>query len=313
MPNRLSVVLVEDEDTDAELILRLLSGQHDVRRLRRYRDLLSIAYETRFQPDIVMLDLGLPDTYGLDQIAMVRNIVREFRTAAIVVLTGMADHEVAVKCRGVGAQEYLFKEPALLRNEIDQKLRGAYAHKQLELRHLSAAESMSDFIDPSALDRRIEAAVNRAVDGVVARLRDLNGHDPTPPTPLNKVKAWVRANYWKIISAAAATVLYLVDFRDRIRDYTRETEEFRVETTKAVESQEKEMGALKEDVADLQRAIITNQVLQVRSVEQLQREIRIANPRGQYPQDPPELQAAKDAVQEIDARRKLFEPGPVPK
>ena len=56
--------------------------------------------------DCVLIDLGLPDTAGLDT---VRAVVAHPAGAAVVVLTGVADRSAAADAVRLGAQDYLVK------------------------------------------------------------------------------------------------------------------------------------------------------------------------------------------------------------
>lgn len=304
------VVLVEDNDVDADLIRRALRPDFEIHRVTSHRALLGVATAKR-SPDALLVDLGLPDTADLDKVVMIRDIARAFPRSAVVVLTGLDDRDLAVRCRGVGAQEYVIKDTILIREEIAQKIHGAIAHKQMEVRQVFAAESVSELFDPSVIDKRLRSAIAEAIQA--QRLRAETEAHEMIPTPLNKVKRWLLGNAWKIVTAATAVVLYLVDFRDRIRDYTQETEDFKSTTVQRLDQAAESVEHLQSEQESLKRAIIQNQILQVRATEQLQLEIRKANPRVTFPDDNPDLQAAKRAAQEYDAAAELFGGTPKPR
>jgi DNA-binding response OmpR family regulator len=56
--------------------------------------------------DVVVLDLSLPDGFGVDTVA---RLLAEAPTAPIVVLTGLDDDRSAVDAVRSGAQDYLVK------------------------------------------------------------------------------------------------------------------------------------------------------------------------------------------------------------
>src|SRR5689334_13424691 len=91
------VLLVEDSDTDVFLITTLLkkSIQSGVRcELDRARSLGEALRHLELNTvDIVLLDLGLPDSDSLDG---VRAICRGNSQVPVVVLTGLDDDEIAV-------------------------------------------------------------------------------------------------------------------------------------------------------------------------------------------------------------------------
>jgi signal transduction histidine kinase len=107
---RLRVLLVEDNPADADLVTGYLtapdsslSGASVVRVERLGRALGTLASE---RIDVVLLDLSLPDADRLDG---VEAVVAAAPEVPIVVMTGLADDEVALAAVKAGAQDYLIK------------------------------------------------------------------------------------------------------------------------------------------------------------------------------------------------------------
>jgi signal transduction histidine kinase/DNA-binding response OmpR family regulator len=102
------VLLVEDNDDDALLIGESLSATTvDLARAERLSTALARLNPEKF--DAVLLDLSLPDAWGLDTI---RRLRAHAAAVPIVVLTGLNDEEVAMKAVEEGAQDYLIKGQA---------------------------------------------------------------------------------------------------------------------------------------------------------------------------------------------------------
>jgi signal transduction histidine kinase/DNA-binding response OmpR family regulator len=102
------VLLVEDNDDDALLIGESLSGTTiDLERAERLSTALARLNPEKF--DAVLLDLSLPDAWGLDTIRRLRGQVA---AVPIVVLTGLNDEEIAMRAVEEGAQDYLVKGQA---------------------------------------------------------------------------------------------------------------------------------------------------------------------------------------------------------
>lgn len=102
------VLLVEDNDDDALLIRESLSETSlEIERAERLST--ALAQLTRGKFDAVLLDLSLPDAWGLDT---VRRLRREVAAVPIVILTGLNDEEIAMRAVEEGAQDYLFKGQA---------------------------------------------------------------------------------------------------------------------------------------------------------------------------------------------------------
>jgi len=104
---RLRVLLVEDDEADAFLVQELLDEANAPVTLT-VAPTLSAAERglTQDQVDCVLLDLGLPDTQGLDGL---RRLLAAGPGTAICVLTGLGDDHIGAAAVAEGAQDYLIK------------------------------------------------------------------------------------------------------------------------------------------------------------------------------------------------------------
>jgi len=102
------VLLVEDNPGDARIIEETLTGVTDSGFAFHWVDRLSRAMEYLKETDvsIILLDLSLPDSHGLDTFGRIHG---EAPDTPIIVLTGLDDEEVAVRTVHQGAQDYLVK------------------------------------------------------------------------------------------------------------------------------------------------------------------------------------------------------------
>ncbi len=105
---RIRVLLVEDNLVDARLVQLSLKHVADVAFEVLMVTTVSQAVEHLATGGfhLVLLDLGLPDSWGLETIRKVRE---DAATIPIIVLTGNADEEVGVQAIHQGAQDYLVK------------------------------------------------------------------------------------------------------------------------------------------------------------------------------------------------------------
>ncbi|MFO7996248.1 MAG: ATP-binding protein [Dehalococcoidia bacterium] len=127
-----SILLVEDNPGDRRLIREMLAEASDVAFDVQYADRLQAAIECLGQNgvEVVLLDLGLPDSQGLETL---RKVYAQVSEMPIVVLTGLNDEMVGVQAINEGAQDYLIKgqvDTQLLRRTI----RYAIERKQAEER-----------------------------------------------------------------------------------------------------------------------------------------------------------------------------------
>jgi hypothetical protein len=105
--NKIKIMLIEDNRGDVRLMQEMLKEAAIEFKLD-CSDRLSAGIEhlggTEF--DVLILDLGLLDSQGLETLKKARSKVSEI---PIVVLTGIADQEIGMKSVQEGAQDYLVK------------------------------------------------------------------------------------------------------------------------------------------------------------------------------------------------------------
>jgi signal transduction histidine kinase len=111
--DQIDVLLVEDNPGDVRLIREMLLTAEDVRFVVKVKHSLTEALDF-FGEDsrsttglsIVLLDLSLPDSWGMDTILALRKKAFDL---PIVVLTGFDDQQQGILAMQAGAQDYLSK------------------------------------------------------------------------------------------------------------------------------------------------------------------------------------------------------------
>lgn len=102
------VLLVEDNPAEARLLQEALreagGGNLVVEHVERLDEALTRMGDEKLE--ILLLDLSLPDSQGLDTLARAQKAAPQL---PIVVLTGNDDEAVAIEAVRMGAQDYLFK------------------------------------------------------------------------------------------------------------------------------------------------------------------------------------------------------------
>jgi PAS domain S-box-containing protein len=196
-PEKVRVLLVEDNDGDARLIRESLSESQSVRfalsRAARLDEALDKLKDEPF--DAVLLDLSLPDAHGLDTLRRVR---AAHASVPIVIMTGLDAEETGLQAVKEGAQEYLVKgEPASMalartvrhaieRKHIDSALRASMLQTAETGRMLSDSEAnyrhlfnaVADPIFILDLDTRRIEDVNAAAESLYGYARaELIGMD----------------------------------------------------------------------------------------------------------------------------------------
>jgi two-component system, cell cycle sensor histidine kinase and response regulator CckA len=119
--DRIKVLLVEDGEAEARLIQELLAEARGMSfDVERVETLAAGLHRLKSGGiDLVLLDLGLPDSKGLETIRTMTAGGQNL--PGIVVLSMLADEEVAVQAVQMGAQDYLIKgffEPTVLARSL---------------------------------------------------------------------------------------------------------------------------------------------------------------------------------------------------
>ena len=111
-----SVLVVEDDQRIRETLARSLADSgHAVRTEGRGSDALSVVID--WQPDVVVLDLGLPDLDGTDVLRMIRSV----SSVPVIVATARDDEAEIVKVLDAGADDYVIKPYSA--SQLDARIR----------------------------------------------------------------------------------------------------------------------------------------------------------------------------------------------
>ena len=121
----IKILLVEDNPGDARSILEMLkendNPHYDIFQTNRLDDGIKILVKDHF--DLILLDLCLPDSEGLDTFNIMKYNAPDL---PIIVLTGLKQDIFAVSAVGRGAQDYLIKgeiNSKLLENSIENAMK----------------------------------------------------------------------------------------------------------------------------------------------------------------------------------------------
>lgn len=107
-PHTIRILLFEYCAADADLVAEYLDHidlNFNISIVKRLADGIHLLDQNRF--DVILLDLSLPDSRGIDSLRSVTKVASE---AVIIVLTGADEEELSLEALQVGAQDYLYKD-----------------------------------------------------------------------------------------------------------------------------------------------------------------------------------------------------------
>jgi DNA-binding response OmpR family regulator len=133
-PTPIRILLVEDNPTDLMLVRELFATSpgvdFDIEQASRLAEALDLLKQKTF--DVVLLDLGLPDSNGVDTFAQFH---RQAPGVPILVLTGLEDERAGLAAMQSGAQDFIGKkriQNRLIQNSVLYAVIRAQVHQREE-------------------------------------------------------------------------------------------------------------------------------------------------------------------------------------
>jgi PleD family two-component response regulator len=161
--SEIKVLLVEDNPGDARLVEILLSevdsfGDFEITPAGRLDEALQRLDRSNF--DVVLLDLSLPDSSGLENVDVVRTAAPP---TPVVVLTGQDDEETALRALQSGAEDYLVKgrgDGELMARSISYAIQRKKAEENLA--YLKQYDPLTGLANRVLFQDRLRQALARA-------------------------------------------------------------------------------------------------------------------------------------------------------
>jgi len=162
------ILLVEDNPGDARLLRESLMEVGSFRFDLTHVSTLSAGLERLAESviDVVLLDLSLPDSLGLDSFIQVH---AQAPGVPFVVLTGLADETLAIAAVREGAQDYLVK------GQVDRELLVRSIHYAIERKRsdqalLQKTREVAVLEERARLAREIHDTLAQGFTGIVLQL-----------------------------------------------------------------------------------------------------------------------------------------------
>jgi len=193
------ILLIEDNPGDADLVrLRLVESKSEVHVncVPRLSDALAcLDAET---PALVLLDLNLPDSHGVETF---RRIMQKAPNVPVVILSGQDDEALATKAVHMGVQDYLVKGD-ITSKQLERAIRYAVERqgllRSLEISRKQQIEFKDQFLTHVSHELRtpltcIHQYVTLLLDGLAgATTPDQTDHLKTVLKSVNQLHAMIR-------------------------------------------------------------------------------------------------------------------------
>jgi diguanylate cyclase (GGDEF)-like protein len=171
-----NVLLIEDNPGDARLIQEMIGDDPGAPFIVQVADRLAAGLERLSTNDtaLVILDLSLPDSFGIDTFA---KVYAHSPAVPIIVLTGNDDDTLALSAVQHGAQDYLVKN-RLDRELLLRSMRYSIERKryQVQLEHQANYDALTGLPNRSLLNDRLRQAVHaqRSARNIAVVFMDLD-------------------------------------------------------------------------------------------------------------------------------------------
>ncbi len=187
MVQKLSILIIEDEKSICDFIAKTLNGQeYKTTAAHNGRDGLAILTSTL--PDLVLLDLGLPDMDGIDIIKQ----TRQWSSLPIIVISARVQEKEKVAALDAGADDYITKPFGT--DELLARIRTAIRHSNKIMsdnvnnnRPYSAKGLVVDFEKRRVLVDGNEVHLTRVEYKIVSMLAQNSGKVITYSSLINQV------------------------------------------------------------------------------------------------------------------------------
>ena len=161
----LSVLLVEDDERFAGRVVAALSAMPAGHRIVRVASLAEARRRLDAAvPDLLVLDLGLPDGHGLE---LLTHVGDELRVVVLTVATSEAELRRALHC---GVHGYLLKDDVAFEQRLFQAMNDAFPVSAVMARFLvERAEQVTESRHPAGEDKTILSKREREILEELAR------------------------------------------------------------------------------------------------------------------------------------------------
>lgn len=136
------IMAVDDQEANLRLLSRVLSraGFHNFRSTQEPRDALALFAE--FKPDLILLDLHMPNLNGFDVLEQLRGVINERTYLPVCVISADLTADARQQALSRGAKDFLNKPFDL--NEVTLRIRNLLETRFLHLEIQRQNEALED-------------------------------------------------------------------------------------------------------------------------------------------------------------------------
>jgi PleD family two-component response regulator len=153
-----TILIVDDETTNIEILAELLASDYDVIFATSGEEALAIVESAR--PDLILLDVMMPDIDGYEVCARLKKSASS-KDISVIFITGLGDLEAETRGLSLGAVDYVTKpiNPAVVRMRVRNHIELKIARD--ELARLAATDGLTGLANRRRFDQVLATECSR--------------------------------------------------------------------------------------------------------------------------------------------------------
>jgi len=159
----MSYILIVEDDEATSLLLKTYLSDADLPVIIAETSHEALDVIKKDEPEVILLDLNLPDINGLD---FIKNIIEYTKNAEIIVVTGEKGAEKALTAINAGAKDYMVKpvDKKRLLTTVTNSLERIELNRQIELLQTDqkSDQPLSQIIGASKTIKELHKIINQA-------------------------------------------------------------------------------------------------------------------------------------------------------
>jgi len=131
MENKRNILIVDDEVPNIVALTHILKPDYEICAVRSGDEAIEAA--SQFLPDVILLDIIMPEMDGYDVIRILKQI-KNTKDIPVIFITGLCDAEAEAKGLVLGAADYIAKpfSPAVVKLRVRNQMQIIEMKRELE-------------------------------------------------------------------------------------------------------------------------------------------------------------------------------------